>query len=247
MPTENWYPISNATHDLPASTDDWTLGAGANKNVACQVGGGRAGPATHDDSSSYISRGTTTGNQALNIDWPGPMASYDGVLTANYRDATNGTAVTRSMVMISSGAAGTAFLSVNNNSGIYVDHGPQDISVAATYRPGGGSWQVSDFADDKTIFVRMSQDGGTGTVFVTSVWGTISFTPTSGGFAFLLGVAGLLPVLGALTDMGHFTRYLAWRRRFHPRHTILTGAEVEQAWREIRAYRHPRFFFPAVA
>jgi hypothetical protein len=47
-------------------------------------------------------------------------------------------------------------------------------------------------------------------------------------------------------DLSQFLRFLSWRRRCHPRHTILTGAEVRQAWDEIKAYRHPRFFMPAI-
>lgn len=237
MPTENWYPISGATHDLPTSHDDFANNGGANKNASVRVGGGRAGPATHDEGTTYLSR-LNTGNQAVNIDWPGPMLSYDGTITAAWRDATSGVSVNRLGAMINAGGTvGTAWVNVSDASGAYVDHSA-DISNAATYRPGGGSWGTADFADDKTMFARVINAGGAGTVFVTSIWGTIAYTPTAGGFVFLLGLAGLsaLPLVGTLADIAQFRRFLSWRRRHHPRHTILTGDEVVKAWRELRAH-----------
>ncbi|HUW56743.1 MAG TPA: hypothetical protein VMZ92_08915, partial [Planctomycetota bacterium] len=82
-----------------------------------------------------------------------------------------------------------------------------------------------------------------------SLWGDIAFTPPGGGFAFLLGLAGLgaSPLVGRLLDFGQFQSFLVWRRHFHPRHTILSPEEVSRAWRELREYRWPTFFLPAVA
>src|SRR5574341_186169 len=77
MPTENWYPISGATHDLPAGKDGFTNSGGANKNASTRVGGGRSGPATHDDDTSYIDSIAGDLQQGLNIDWPSPMAQID--------------------------------------------------------------------------------------------------------------------------------------------------------------------------
>jgi hypothetical protein len=79
------------------------------------------------------------------------------------------------------------------------------------------------------------------------MWGQLTYESPTGGLVFLLQLAGLgaLPFVGAM-DFSHFMRYLAWRRAHHPRHTILTGDEVRQAWRELREYRAPRFFLPAL-
>jgi len=89
MPQEFWYPISGATHDLPAGYDDFSLGAGANKNAATLPSGGRAGPMTHDESTTYISMASngSANQQAVNIDWPSPMGALTGVLTAGARTA----------------------------------------------------------------------------------------------------------------------------------------------------------------
>lgn len=255
MATENWYPISAATHDLPASSDEWTLTAGANKNDACRPGGGRSGPATHDDATSYITEATSGEKQALNIDWPGPMGSLGSIFTGNVRglqEVFGGSdAATISTVFCNAAGTngGSSWSVFNAPDGSWGDDGPIDVSNAATYRPGGGSWGISDFVDDKTIFTRSYAIGLTDdALHVTSIWGSIEFAPPAGGFAFLLNLAGLgaLPFVGAM-DFGHFTRYLSWRRAHHPRHTIMTGDEVRRAWDEIKAYRHPRFFFPAVA
>lgn len=250
MPIENWYPINAANHDLPASNDGWTLGAGASKNVATRPGGGRLGPITHDDATSYITINTSVRLQALNVDWPGPIAALGAVFNANVRwKATGGGATNRNQRFVNAAATeGGQFNVVSDASLNYFNSGPADVSAGATYKPGGTAWAVSDFLDDKTIFAQVQMtSGGPNSTEVTSIWGQFEYTPPAGGFAFLLGIAGLLPALGALTDFAHFRSYLAWRRRYHPRHTILTGAEVEQAWREIRAYRHPTFFLPRCA
>ena len=249
MVIEYWYPISGAPHDLPAGMDDWSNAGGANKNASQRVGGGRAGPPTNDDDTSYIAWTLNGGlaEQAANIDWPSPVGNYDGVLTASFRHKS--TSGTRAINM--GNAAGSLGVEINtssDSSGAYVQGALLDISNAGTFRPGGGSWLATDFQDDKTIFtvVRTAAGGGV-QVRVTSVWGQIGYTPPGGAFVFLLQLAGLgaLPFVGAM-DFSHFLRYLSWRRTSHPRRTILTGDEVHRAWRELREYRAPRFFLPAL-
>ena len=246
MPTENWYPISSATHDLPAGHDAWTNSGGANKNASTRPGGGRAGPATHDDNTTLIQEGTINDSQALNLDWPGPVGSVSA-LDANFRHVTNGVSVNRQTAFVNAaGTLGSTWSTVCNASGSWTSTGPVDVTSG--YRPGGGAWDVGDFADDKTIFGRVLHAADAGVVSVTSYWGSLTYAPPSGGFIFLLQLAGLgaLPFVGAM-DFSQFTRYLSWRRVFHPRHTILTGDEVQQAWRELRAYRHLQFFQMGVA
>jgi hypothetical protein len=143
------------------------------------------------------------------------------------------------------GTKGNAYVDVTDSNASYASTGPVDVSNATTYRPGGGSWVLADFADDKTLFVCCQITSGNA-VF-TSIWGDIAYTPPAGVLVFLLQLAGhgALPFVGAM-DFGQFLRYLSWRRASHPRHTILTDDEVRQAWRELREYRHPRFFLPAL-
>src|SRR5574341_1110201 len=245
MPSEYYYPISSATHDLPAGHDAWTNVGGANKNASTRVGGGRTGPVTHDDATSYISEATTNDSQALNMDWPGPIGSIS-LFNANFRHATDGVAVTRQAFFLNAaGTTGSNWGSVNDASLSWADTGPTDITAGGTYRPGGGSWESGDFANDATIFGRVAQVAGAGTALVTSVWGTLTYVPPIGGFAILLQLAGLsaLPFIGRM-DFQQFMRYLSWRRRFHRRHTLLTADEVRKAWDELKAYRYPTFFFP---
>lgn len=265
MPQEFYYPISSATHDLPASTDDGANVGGANKNASTRPGGGRSGPMTHDDATSYVSvsaNGFPNTDQSYNVDWPGPIGTYDGVLTLGFRYAalsvsgggSNNTLALR--FMNAAGTAGTARFSISLGPGTsgWATSGPSDVSDAATYRPGGGSWSQADFVNDQTIFINTSEsDGGGGgnltSSDVTSVWGEIRYTPPVGGFAFLLNLAGLgaLPFVGAM-DFGQFMRYLAWRERFHPRRTKWADrAEILRAWRDVREYKHPRFFQMGVA
>ena len=249
MATENWYPISAAPHDLPSGHDDFTNTGGANKNASTRVGGGRSGPATHDDATSYISEGTNGEDQALNIDWP-PMSVWDGVLTAGWRVSVSGASAPLSFnlyMVNAAGASGGAIVTESLNNTGFKTTGPVDISNGTTYRPGGGSWSAADFGEAVTFARTLRAGGPDGTCLVTSVWGEISFTPPGGAFVFLLQLAGLgaLPFVGAM-DFSHFLRFLSWRRLHHPRHTVLTGDEVRQAWRELRAYRAPRFFLPAI-
>lgn len=252
MATENWYPIADATHDLPASANQWTLSAGSNKNAACRVGGGRAGPATHDDNTSFISEITNGESQALNIDWPGPIGALGSTFTGNVRGVQTvfGGSDAATVNTLFCDAAGTdaavPWSIFNPPDGSWGNDGPNDLSNAANFRPGGGSWVVSDFANDQTTFTRSYAVGLTDdTLNVTSIWGSIEFFPPSGGFAFLLQLAGLsaLPIAGAL-DFAHFMRFLAWRRAHHPRHTLMRDrAEILRAWDEVKSYRHPRFFY----
>jgi hypothetical protein len=247
VPVENFYPISGATHDLPAANDAWTNNGGANKNASARPGGGRSGPATHDDDTTYVN---AVGGivQALNVDWPSPMLALNGVMHLSFRHRLAAVGPSNRVARFVN-AAGTASASspcdVNDNNSSYADTTSADIGAGGGYRPGGGAWVLTDFDDEQTIFIQLVNTGGAVNTRVTSVWGDIDYQ-AAGGFVFMLGLAGLgaLPLAGAL-DFGHFLRFLSWRRRCHPRHTILTGVEVRQAWDELRAYRHPRYFLPA--
>lgn len=246
MPTENWYPISSATHDLPAGWDEYANNGGANKNASTRVGGGRAGPATHDDDTSYLSCNSAASeqNQALNCDWPGPMASVGSTFTANYRHRTEGVAGTRKQSFTDAAAnEGTRFNAVADASAVYASTGPQDVSDGPTYHPTGAAWSVSDFVDDQTIFPSVVEEVGGANFRCTSIWGSIEYTPPAGGFAFLLNLAPVaLPLIGSLTDFSQFCKMLEWRRLHHPRRTEWAEGEIVAAWRDVQAYRWPTFF-----
>jgi hypothetical protein len=113
-------------------------------------------------------------------------------------------------------------------------------------RPGGAAWVVADFLDSTTYFPTMyTNDDVASLTYVTSVFGEITYSPPSGGFAFLLGLAGLmsLSLAGPMQDHTQFEKFLQWRHDIHPRHTILTSDEKVVAWDEYKSYAHPRFFY----
>ncbi len=257
MAQEFWYTISGAPHDLPAGYDDFSNVGGANKNASMQIGGGRVGPATHDNNTTYISGSTneTLIEQALNVSWPGPMQAYSGVFTAGarHRYVSGPVAILREAYFTNSaGTRPTNFVSVTNSNTSYEDGGPNDVSNAALYRPGGGTWGITDFDDEQSIFAGVAHStaptGNTISRF-TSIWGEISFNPMSGGMIFLLNLAGLgaLPFVGRLVDFAQFTHYLTWRRACHRRHTLLTPDEARVAWCELRAYTWPKRIFLGAA
>lgn len=221
-----------------------TNNGGANKNASMRIGGGRSGPVTHDDDTSYISRimDATPYEQALNADWPGPLVSITA-FTAGMRSRSGGVGTTtrHARFVNAAGTGGTSFASTSDSLQTWVTVTPIDVN-SASYRPGGGAWSAADFADSVTIFPEAWSDAnGSNDARWTSIWGELTYVPPAGGFVFLLQLAGLgaLPFVGALADFAQFSRYLSWRRAHHPRHTLLTGDEVRRAWREVREYRHP--------
>lgn len=246
MPTENWYPVSIAEHDYPAGMNDFTNNGGANKNASTRVGGGRTGPATHDDDTSYIRRTWSAGTeeQALNIDWPSPMVSVlaSSTFNANGRHRVSGSTRRLARFTNSGGTHGTAWLDVTNSAGTYANTGPVDVSTAATYRPGGGSWVLADFDDDKSLFVTCQITSGD--VLFTSIWGDIKFTAPAGGYVFLLNLVGAaaLPFIGHM-DFAQFRQMLDWRRLYHKRHTKMTLLnEARIAYEDYKNYKWPTYF-----
>src|SRR3972149_10366989 len=159
------------------------------------------------------------------------MSSWDGVLTAGNNPNEDNDGASLNAVFVNAAAAvGTAWFSTSTGHAAFTTVGPVDVSNGPTYRPGGGAWTAADFIDDKTIFMSPRDPAGTPGFdhHVTSLWGEISYTPVSGGFVFLLNLAGLgaLPFVGHLVDFAQFSRYLSWRRGFPPRHRPLAPAEA---------------------
>jgi len=246
MATEYWYPETIDSHDI--NQDNWIPSAGGNENINTRPGGGRAGPLTHDDDSSYISTASGSVWQDVNLDWPSPMISYDGVLTATWRHRTTaGTPQRRLRFRRPSGSNTTDIRIITDANRSYQQQALLDVSTS-THNPSGVAWVLADFDDNAST--NMSIYGPSG-VLVTSIWGEIGFSAPAGGggILFLLGLAGAaaLPFVGTFLCLSQLHEYLEWRRLFHPRHTVLSPAEVSQAWTELKTYRHPAFFLPAVS
>ena len=248
MPTDYWYPESIAGHNLPASCDAFVLAAGSNKNSALLDGATRSAAPTPDDATTYISCGTNGNRQATNIDWPRPMVSVGGTFNHSSRhgftDGGGGAdASTYEYTFVNAAGTKGGVIRSGGETFAYTTYGPTDVSNAATYRPGGGAWLVSDFNDTQSLFCHYTITGLVNDTWkISTVWGQIQYVAPAGGFAFLLNLAGLsaLPFVGAMTDFAHFRRYLAWRERFHRRHTQWADeAEILLAWRDVRDYRFP--------
>jgi hypothetical protein len=239
MPAEFFYPISGSG-TLIGTYDEWTLGAGANKNVACRPGGGRPGPMTHNDATSYLTAPSNAVNvrQELRLDWPSPIGSVSAITLGERTQHTGaGNTVRTVQFMNAAGTLGGVVASVQD-SNTWETTGPSD---AAAKRPGGGAWQGSDCLEAETGIYLLcfgSTAGATG--YCTSVWGLLTYDPPPGGLIFMLGSL----VAGAVLDFGQFMGYLTWREAFHPRRTRWAPGEAEWAWREFRAYRHPAYFLP---
>jgi hypothetical protein len=201
---------------------------------------------THDDNTTAVSKdGQNVNYQELSIDEPGPMVSISAI-TLGFR--TRGVSATVSRILyfaFGDGVFGAQAANDAVSDNVFRSTGPADASGT---RPGGGSFIPNDFtrADDVRFLLRYSATANISAIY-TSVWGEITYIPPSGGFVFLLNLVGAsaLPFVGALTDLSHFRRYLSWRERFHPRHTTWGPGEVLDAWRDVRAYRAPRYFLPA--
>jgi len=244
--SEFFYPLSTALASIPAGKDDYILSAGTNKNNACRPGGGRPGPMTHDDVTSYISAGPTAllWEQALNPDWPtGPIGNVTA-MTLGQRYATSPGQSSSILFCNAAGTEGSIVASGDSNN-LWATLGPSDAMSA---RPGGGGWSGGDMRDSTTMFLycKANTPGGGPVHYMSSIWGLLTYTPPVGGFVFLLGLAGLLSLqmAGPMTDYAQFKKFLGWRYDACPRHTTLDPTDRVQAWDEYKSYTHPTFFFP---
>lgn len=229
MPAENWYTISGATTGIVH--DAWTLGAGANKNVAVQIGGGRTGAVTHDDDTSYVDA-TGAQRQCFNADWPGPIIAFTS-LTCGFRlKETAVAAQSVSQEWCTSGGTLSATFNTTDPGG-YATVGPIDV---AALRPGGGSWVPADFADNTAMQPCIVSNATA--VRVTSVFGVLTYTPPVGGFVFLLGL-GPLVVLPCIESL---QKLMAHRSIASPRQTKWLPGELQAAWRDIREHVWPSYF-----
>jgi hypothetical protein len=268
MPTEYFYTESQAEHDLyggvGGARNQFTLGAGANKNIATQIGGGRAGPPTHDDDTSYIVHPYSLGNawQQVNISWPSPLEKWLGVLTLAHRTrvdlATGAGNGWRTIRFAYTGGTNnwwysspTNIAAVNNASATYVTSALVDVSDATLCRPLRGAedtqtvWHASDFRNGNNnrlcciVYGHSEETTYERDIWWTSIFGEISFYPyPNDGWLFLLG---LLPF--TLTGIEQFKDLLSWRKTSHPRGTVMHPGETEEAWRAYKEYRRPAYAY----
>jgi hypothetical protein len=201
----------------------------------------------HDDVATRIDSTTPGWIQDLNIDWPNPIGSLPAGFTFTFygRFNTNGGAPTVGLRFDDeSGTFGGNIASVNPVA--WTTYGPYDVSNGVTHAPSGAAWEVVDLQSGSPYTnVRIGHSGVGTQARGTSVWGELEYTPPSGGFTFLLGIAGaaINPLVGSINDFATFMRFLEWRRLFHPRHTIMKGEEVLQAWRELKECKHVAYQF----
>lgn len=103
-------------------------------------------------------------------------------------------------------------------------------------RPTGGTWTPADFPGGGAgIVMQFFANNAVSGVYVDYAFLSVTYNPAGGGFAFLCGsLAGA--ALG-LAEMAGLARAIHRKTR-----TLITPDEYREAWREIREYRHPRFF-----
>lgn len=142
--------------DAVGTTDDWTLGAGADKVVA--VG------SPDDEDTSYIF-GSSYSNQQYTLEAPGiPAGSTINSVSPHARCRTeSGSDIFLLGVFIPPDYTNSGWKGTGTS---YADF---EESLA---RPGGGAWQLSDL-DDLRIYIN----AGPTTIRATSFWIIVDYTP----------------------------------------------------------------------
>jgi len=214
--------------------DQWALAAGATKVAAVDSGD----PVAHDDGGTFIQEaGGVNEEQSFTLTGkPGGVASVNGVtIGARHQNAGGQIAGFMRMDAVNGAVAFTV-----NTGAAWATQAP-----ATAPRPGGGGWTPADISNST---LQMGVRCTVLSVNCSTIWVELDYQQVFGSLVFLLNLAGLsaLPIAGPM-DFGQFMCYLSWRCRHHLRHTILTEEEVRQAWRELRAYAWPRYFFPRTA
>jgi hypothetical protein len=122
-------------------------------------------------------------------------------------------------------------------------------AIAASYANYGGNWPSLEISGIDGVQTRIqSPSAGTVTGRCTYVARSVDYQLASGGFTFLFGLAGLMasPLIGRLTDFGHFSKMLDWWLRKNPYTVMKDRDEIMAALRDIRAYKHPIYFLPTL-
>lgn len=247
MPTEYWSAADSESYGgfSPPTYDQWTrVGSGGNKANSLRVSG-LYSSVSHDDATSYLYWNTyqTWGYQEFALDFPGPIGAVSAVTHGQRMKHINNGNSTCNFWLMQSGSPSNAV------GGQTFDEDWTNYGPSATTRPGGGDWLTEDFDTENfasgVLYGRIGaypDANANAQRQVTSVWGQITYDPPAGGMIFILGLTGALPLVGTLTDIGQLVKFVAWRRRYHWRHTLLRPDEIRKAWAELCVYKHPRFF-----
>src|SRR3990172_1140863 len=200
--------------DIPnaiGSFDEWSLGAGASKLAALQ---------TNDADTGYIV--SLTNGQREQVTFPALPPNPIIISVAVFRATMRASAGSPTDSVFD----GVSYQSVGSLTGSYLDYAINAASL------------VRDTLNGYESGVRVDTSGGNGSR-CTYIVRDVTYSPSTGGFVFLLGLA--LPLLGAnlmLSDMPGIARAVARaeRGRIH----IIQPHEYQRHLPEFKYYRWPR-------
>lgn len=198
-----------------------------------------------DDNTSYIEIARTDATKFSAVVGTKPAGlsavnSIVGRLRGNTRDNAVSTQVVNVFARLS-GSDGTASgVSGFGAAGSWFTNGSSALA-----RPGGGPWTTADIANATLqigIYVDPWEIPDPGFVAMTSLSLTLDFAVPIGALAYgIIGCLGAIAASGLTLDrMPAITREVYARTPYRLR---IQPHEYEQAFRELREYRYPGFWF----
>jgi hypothetical protein len=181
--------ISTLDNHSVASQNEWSLGAGASKMVACN--------SPHDDITTYI---TTVGPDKEQL-------FYTESLPGGSINVTN---VDHTIRFIRyAGAGGDLYHRQRYGGTSQYCSSAHDVGAWTTYtdsavsRPGGGSWAVSDFNQSAEFGVATIGDAPGDGWRTTSTYVLVTHQLSSGGYSWILAnwIPPLLPWVGGALSL----------------------------------------------
>lgn len=210
----------------------WPTLVGATKVAAVDSGD----PVAHDDETSYIKKNETAGKNSFTLQ-PASGVGVINSVSLGSRARIEG--------LVAGNSMNDGLRLGGNDSGVntYALANTNYATMGATSaaRPGGGTWTAGDLS---TLEMYIQSSAGGATSFrCTTLWISLDYIPATGGWAFMLGLAGLaaLQNVGTLIDFSQFKNFLSWRKTAVPDDQLGAGEDVI-AWREFSEYRFPKFF-----
>jgi len=205
--------------------DAWVLAAGATKVIAVDTGD----PVAHDDAATYISEGAVV-RQSFTVTgtWP-PNIGLVNAFTVGMRII--GAAPADQVTSFTRLAGVNADVGAGTPGAVWTTYGP-----TAAPRPGGGAWTSADGAVELGVNVT----GLVGGAFVTSLWGVLDYSPTGGGFVFLLGSL-IGPLLGSALLLQDVPRIITDFNRAAAGRDRIEMSEAPRVWADLKADVHRRY------
>jgi len=180
---------------------------------------------------------------------PGCVQSNDGdttYLNSTAQNATHAHLCTPAIPASAVSPVNSAIMGVvcrgngDTGGGYYGVNGGSTISTynnSGTYTDTHGNWPSLAISGIDGVGTRVTTAGsGTINIRCTYIYRTIDYTIQAGGFSVFF--SALLPLVGAGLTWAQFRAAV----RLVSRHTTFRESELRQFWRELVAYRHPRFF-----